>query len=188
MGDSRINRRGLGLFGLTAGLAAAIAPASAHRSRTGEFSPQDRTQIQELFARYLWTYDCSDEQEFLTLFTEDALIVGKGKPYRGKSAILDWLRHLIAIRDGEGNDIWMHEAGQFRFIPGHNGCIVHAYATHFNGNSEKLTRGVRSLGYFTCECVRDGGEWKFRRFSISSWDRTTVPWKKPLPWADLAPD
>ena len=41
------------------------------------------------------------------------------------------------------------------------GCIVYAYATHFNGNSAKATRGVRSLGYFTCECIKSNGEWKF---------------------------
>jgi SnoaL-like domain len=186
-GADRISRRALALAGLGAAGAVALSPAASARPRRAadKLSLEDRAGIEDLFTRYLWAYDCSDEEEFLTLFTADALVVGKGNAYRDKPAILGWFRTLIAMREREGDDIWMHEAGQFRFIPAGQGCLVHAYATHFNANSAKAARGVRSLGYFTCECVPDGGEWKFRRFSISTWDRTLVPWKKSLPWASL---
>lgn len=180
----RISRRALGLLGL--GVAgAATLPAAARPRHTGKFSLEDRAGIEDLFTRYLWAYDCSDEDEFMSLFTADALVVGKGNAYRDHAAILGWFRNLIAMREREGDDIWMHEAGQFRFVPAGQGCIVYAYATHFNANTAKAARGVRSLGYFTCECVPEGGAWKFRRFSISTWDRNLVPWKKPLPWAGL---
>ena len=180
----RISRRALGLLGL--GVAgAATLPAAARPRHTGKFSLEDRAGIEDLFTRYLWAYDCSDEDEFMSLFTADALVVGKGNAYRDHAAILGWFRNLIAMREREGDDIWMHEAGQFRFVPAGQGCIVYAYATHFNANTAKAARGVRSLGYFTCECVAEGGAWKFRRFSISTWDRNLVPWKKPLPWAGL---
>lgn len=183
-GAGRISRRALGLLGL--GVAgAATLPAAARPRRTGKLSLEDRAGIEDLFTRYLWAYDCSDEEEFLSLFTADALVVGKGNAYRDRAAILGWFRNLIAMREREGDDIWMHEAGQFRFVPAGQGCIVYAYATHFNANTAKAARGVRSLGYFTCECVPEGGAWKFRRFSISTWDRNLVPWKKPLPWAGL---
>lgn len=180
-GAYRVSRRALAL----AGLGVASATAARPHCASGKLSLEDRAAIEDMFTRYVWAYDCSDEGEFLSLFTADALVVGKGNAYRDKAAILGWFRNLIAMREREGDDVWMHEAGQFRFIPAGPSCIVHAYATHFNANSANATRGVRSLGYFTCECVRDGGEWKFRRFSISSWDRATVPWKKPLPWAGL---
>ncbi|MEJ6012039.1 nuclear transport factor 2 family protein [Novosphingobium aquae] len=185
-GPGKISRRALALAGLGTAAAAALAPASAApRSRNASIKSEDRAAITDLFTRYVWAYDCTDEVEFLTLFTDDALVVGKGTVYRGKPAILGWFRTLIAMREREGDDTWMHEAGQFRFEPAGRGCIVYAYATHFNGNSAKALRGVRSLGYFTCEGVKQDGEWRFRRFSISTWDRTKVPWKKPLPWADF---
>lgn len=183
----KLNRRQLAGAGL--GLAAASAlPASvqAAPARARARVPlEDRAELVDLFARYVWAYDCTDEDEFLALFTPDAVVVGKGTAYRDRAAILGWFRHLIEMREKDGDDTWMHEAGQFHFVPAGRGWIVHAYATHFNGNAAAATRGVRSLGYFTCECVRVGGEWKFRRFSISSWDRTRLPWKKPLPWAEL---
>ena len=182
-----MSRRDLALGGL--GLAAAVAaPASAAtraKPRTRPLSLEARVGIEDLFTRYLWAYDCTDEAEFLALFADDALVVGRGKTYRGQEAILGWFRYLIGLRENEGDDIWMHEAGQFRFVPTDLGCLVYAYATHFNGNSAKATRGVRSLGYFVCECFHVENEWKFRRFSISTWDRQLVPWKKPLPWAGL---
>lgn len=185
-GPGRISRRALAGVGLGVAGAAALSPASARpRRAAGKLSLEDRAGIEDLFTRYLWAYDCSDEDEFLSLFTADALVVGKGTAYRDRAAILGWFRYLAAMREREGDDIWMHEAGQFRFTPAGAGCIVYAYATHFSANTAKAARGVRSLGYFTCECVPEGGEWKFRRFSISTWDRTMVPWKKPLPWAGL---
>lgn len=185
-GPGRISRRALAGVGLCVAGAAALSPASARpRRAAGKLSLEDRAGIEDLFTRYLWAYDCSDEDEFLSLFTADALVVGKGTAYRDRAAILGWFRYLVAMREREGDDIWMHEAGQFRFTPAGAGCIVYAYATHFSANTAKAARGVRSLGYFTCECVPEGGEWKFRRFSISTWDRTMVPWKKPLPWAGL---
>lgn len=188
-GATGISRRNLAASGLGLAAAAAVAasPAAASSHARSSLRPEDRAGIEDLFSRYLWAYDCTDDEEFLSIFAEDALVVGRGKLYSGKEAILGWFRYLIAMRETEGDDIWMHEAGQFNFVPGGDTCIVYAYATHFNANTARAARGVRSLGYFVCECVKDGGEWKFRRLSISTWDRNKVPWKKPLPWADAGP-
>lgn len=187
---TRVSRRDLAFVSLSAAATAALVPASADaKPRRSESAPrlEDRIAIEDLFSRYLWSYDCTDEEEFLALFTDDALVVGKSTRYQGELEILGWFRYLIAMREREGDDIWMHEAGQFRFISTGQACLVYAYATHFNGNSAKAVRGVRSLGYFACECVKGRGGWQFRRFSISPWDRTKLPWKKPLPWEDAPP-
>ena len=188
--QTTVSRRDLALYGLSAAATATLVPASATaKARHGESALvlEDRIAIEDLFTRYLWSYDCTDEEEFLSLFTDDALVVGKSTRYQGKPEILGWFRYLIAMREREGDDIWMHEAGQFRFMSAGQACLVYAYATHFNGNSAKAARGVRSLGYFACECVKGHGGRQFLRFSISPWDRTRLPWKKPLPWEDAPP-
>ncbi len=182
-----LTRRELAAAGLGIATAVTITPPAAAAGPGGSLSAlplEDRLAIEDLFTRYMWSYDCTDEDEFLDLFSDDALIIGKGTRYQGKEAILGWFRYLIGLREHDGDDIWIHEASQFRFMPSGNTCLVYAYATHFNGNTARATRGVRSLGYFVCECVRKAGEWKFRRFGIMAWDRTMLPWKKPLPWAD----
>lgn len=182
-----LTRREMAAIGMGLSTAAVLAPAAANaRSSAHHISPslEDRAGIQDLFVRYLWSYDCSDEEEFLALFADDPMVVGRGTNYRDRETILGWFRYLVAMREREGDDIWMHEAGQFHFAPYGGGCVVYAYATHFNANTARSARGVRSLGYFVCDCIRERGEWKFRRLSISTWDRNKLPWKKPLPWAE----
>lgn len=179
-----VSRRGLATMGVTVA-AASILPAAPSSAAPGTtLRAEDRLAIQDLFTDYLWAYDCTDEAAFIALFTPDATVMGKATRYQGREAILGWFRYLIEMREREGDDIWMHEAGQFRYVRSGASWIVYAYATHFNGNSAKGTKGVRSLGYFACECTHDGQGWRFRRFSISPWDRKQLPWKKPLPWSE----
>lgn len=172
---------------LGASAASAEAAAPARSARFKRLPVADRLEIIDLFSAYGWANDCADADEFLSLFTSDAVVVGRGKLYSDRAAIRGWFDYLIGIRDKEGADIWMHEAGQFRFVPeSPSRCIVYAYATHFSGRSSETARNVRSLGYFVAECAREAdGTWRFRRFSISTWDSSKLPWKKPLPWADL---
>lgn len=184
-GGPKISRRGLATAGLGVALAAQASGVSARKAAPARrLSAEDRIAIEDLFSHYVWAYDCTDADEFIALFAADALVVGRGKLYADRESILGWFKYLIDMREAEGDDIWMHEAGQFRIEPqAAGGVIVYAYATHFNGKTATNARGVRSLGYFVCECVKVGGAWKFRRFSITTWDRKVLPWKKPLPWA-----
>lgn len=170
---------GAGLVASTSAIP--LNPAHAKKRSVGP-SLQDRAGIQDLFSTYLWAYDCSDLDLFLDLFTNDAVVVGLGKVHEGKPAIGAWFQYLLNIRDSDGDDAWLHEAGQLRFDGDSKRCIVYAYATHFNSNPEKKSRGVRSLGYFATECVKHADGWRFRRFSIAHWDKSSVPWKKALPW------
>ncbi len=179
-----VSRRQLAAIGLGVAVVAQVPSVQAKPRSAAPLAVADRLAIEDLFSNYVWAYDCSDADEFISLFADDALVVGRGTLYRDREAILGWFRYLLNIRETEGDDIWMHEAGQFRFDGGGDSCIVYAYATHFNGKTTTTVRGVRSLGYFACECVKRGGKWKFRRFSITTWDRNMLPWKKPLPWAN----
>ena len=188
-GAIALSRRTLAATGLGIVAAASLpvtgSPASARAADVREaLSPTDRADIQDLFTGFTWALDCGDEDEFIDLFAPDALIVGHGKRYAGRDGIVGWFRYLVDLRDRAGQDAWMHEAGQFRFVPQGKSCIVYAYATHFSANSEQGVRGVRSLGLFVCDCRRDAGGWTFHRFAIMPWDNAKVPWKKPLPWAE----
>ncbi|MGE0295027.1 MAG: nuclear transport factor 2 family protein [Hyphomonadaceae bacterium] len=159
--------------------------ASAAQSRGNRRAPplslQDRAAIQDLFASYLWAYDCSDEDGFIDLFADDCMVVGLGRHHVGEEALRVWFRYLLNLRDTAG-DFWLHEAGQFRFEGDGHTCVVYAYATHFRSHPGSREMGVRSLGYFVNECVKTGGVWKFRRLTINQWDNHAQPWKKPKPW------
>ena len=180
-----LSRRALAaVAGLGVAMAAGGAAGGADAARPAAFTESDRAAVIDLFSAFCWSFDCTDEEAFLDLFTGDALVVGMGVAHRGREAIARWFRYLVALREKDGDD-WLHEAGQFRFVPDGAGCIAYAYATHFGANPQTGARFVRSLGYFVADCVRADGRWRFRRFSISGWDKALLPWKKPLPWDGL---
>ena len=80
-----LTRRELAAAGLGLSTSVALLSTSAQAKsarRVKALSLDDRAGIQDLFTRYLWAYDCTDEEEFLALFADDALVVGRGKTYR----------------------------------------------------------------------------------------------------------
>jgi uncharacterized protein (TIGR02246 family) len=162
----------------------ASAEGGKSSSRQRRLSADDRLDIQDVFARYAWTYDCTDEAGYLACFTDDAIIIGAnpGQVFRGKEAIRNWFRYLIELREKEGDD-WLHDAYHHRMVGDRRSCLVYSYATHFSSNQPAQRRAVRSAGYFVSECVQQRGEWLMRRHSVNAWDRRTLPWNKQLPWA-----
>jgi ketosteroid isomerase-like protein len=185
----RFNRRRLiasSLLAAGAGAAALAAERAKVALVPARLSGGERLDIQDVFARYAWSYDCTDEAGYLDCFTDDAIIVGAnpGQTYRGKEAIRGWFQYLINLREKEGDD-WLHDAYHHRFFGDRRHCIVYSYATHFSSNQPLQRRAVRSTGYFVSECVPRHGEWLMRRHSVNPWDRRTLPWNKPLPWAAL---
>lgn len=171
---------------LSPSLLLAVTSAPAHaRIRMPRLSLEDRAELQDLTSSFLWALDCSDEDGFIELFTADAMVVGLGRRYEDETAIRDWFRGLVQMRDTAG-DAWLHEAGQFRFDGDGRTCVVYAYASHFRVNPASRELGVRSLGYFVNECVKTAGRWRFRRLSINRWDNHAQPWKKPKPWEAAA--
>jgi len=184
----QISRRHLAQLAAGAALAAGTSDMAlaAHKPLAQRLNAEDRLAIQDLFSAFMWAYDCSDLSEWLSLFTDDALLAGRGTMFRGEEALTAWFQRNLKIRDTEGADIWMHENGQFRFEGSASPVVVYAYATHFAGKFGEGTHGdfgVRSLAYLVGECVDVKGAWKFRRFGIVPWDKSMLPWKKPLPWA-----
>ncbi len=180
-------RRKLAISALTmgAGIGLGAVPALAATGRpAARLSADDRFGIEDLFARYAWCYDCSSEDDYLSNFTDDAIVIGigPGQTYHGKEGIRSWYRYLLGLRAAEGDD-WLHDAYHHQCFGDRRGCLVYSYATHYNSNTAARRLGVRSAGYFVSECVRQGDGWLFRRHSVNRWDRAALPWKKPLPWA-----
>ncbi|WP_198147484.1 nuclear transport factor 2 family protein [Sphingobium chungbukense] len=187
-----MNRRSALLATGMLGAAAAVPGlAQAKGSVARPLTVEDRIGLQDLHTEYVWAYDCSDEQGFIDLFAKDGMVIGHGTWHRDEAAMRKWFRYLLDIRD-KADDYWLHEASQFRFEGDGGNCIVYCYATHFRGTPAskpypaEVTMGVRSLGYFVNDCVKEDGRWKFRRFTINRWDNHAQPWKKPRPW-DLPP-
>ena len=117
-----------------------------------------------------------------TLFTDDALVVGKGKTYRGKAAILGWFRYLIGLREREGDDIWMHEAGQFRFIPAGRAASSMPMRPISTRIPQRPHAACAAWAISLANACKSTASGSFAG-SASPHGTAPVPWKKPLPWA-----
>lgn len=188
MSDTRkgfeVSRRGLAA--IPVGAAALIAAGSTARAHDWREKPtlEERAAVDDLMTAYVWAYDCDDVDTFLALFVdEDPLVMGLGTPHRGKEAMAAWFAYLMGIRN-QDDALWLHQGLHHTYRRQGDNWLVYSYATHFSYAPGSRAYSVRSLGYFVTELVRSADGFLFRRFSITHWDRDTVPWNKPLPWAE----
>lgn len=180
-----LSRRAVATLPLGIAAMAAVNGGQAAARTLGESpSLEERAAIEDLFTAYVWVYDCESVQGFLDLFIdEDPVVIGRGVAHRGKEALAAWFVYLMDIRNRD-NALWLHQALHHTYRRNGDNWLVYSYATHFAQSLENNATSVRSLGYFVSELVPVGNEFRMRRFSINTWDRTTLPWSKPLPWAE----
>jgi uncharacterized protein (TIGR02246 family) len=60
---------------------------------------EDRIAIEDVMARYVWTVDSLDADEYAAVFTEDAVIDANGNVSKGHEAIRNIVTNLIKRRD-----------------------------------------------------------------------------------------
>jgi SnoaL-like domain len=182
--ELRLSRRAACALPLGIATAAALgAGAASARSIGTSPSLKERAAIEDLFTAYVWAYDCNSVEGFLSLFLpDDPLVIGRGVAHRGREALAAWFAYLMDIRNRD-DSVWLHQALHHSFRKNGDNWLVYSYATHFSQSPQAGTLNVRSLGYFVSELVHSGSEFRFRRFSINTWDRDALPWSKPLPWA-----
>ncbi len=82
-------------------------------------SPQDRTEIYELYARYRWALDTGDTEAYVALFSADGEAIeetreGATEVYRGREAIRRLALKFHGRADFPGHQ---HQMAQFLFEP-----------------------------------------------------------------------
>ena len=146
-----------------------------------EVSVEQKFKLLDLYARYTWAYDCSDEDGFVDNFTPNAVVIGHDDEHVGHDAIRLWFRYLLGLRRFD-RTLWQHLSYQQRFHGDDRTCHVFGYATHFYAEPDNRQLGVRSAGYYVDKCVNVDGVWLFQQHSVNSWNESCVPWKQPR-WA-----
>jgi hypothetical protein len=174
-----VSRRELLISSAGVGLAAMAASAPASAAGKGTLarrrpSAEDRLDIMELFARYSWSYDCSDVQGYAATFTPDGVIEAFGKEAaRGREAIAKFLPGIYALR---GEDDWQHHNDHFIFDGDDKACTVYNYWALLQRKHGSDDYSVRSFGYYVSLCVKIDGEWLIHKRSINHWDHQQPPW------------
>lgn len=150
-------------------------PASGAAKSMRRPSAAARLDIMELFARYSWSYDCSDAVGAAACFAEDAVIEAFGKETaRGREAIVRFIAGLYeSVR---GDLVWQHHNEHFIFDGDDEACTVYCYTTILEQDPETQEYSVYNFGFYRTECRNFDGEWLITRRSINRWNRDRLPW------------
>lgn len=137
-------------------------------------SPEDRAEIQELYARYSWALDTGDTDAYVALFTEDAEASeetrsGTVEVYKGREEIRKLVRKFHERADFPGHQLQM---AQFVFEPDPQGrpqhWVVRSYAWATISRPPEPPR-LHWCGHVRDIVVKVDGAWKIRSKAIRGW-------------------
>ena len=127
---------------------------------------EDRAQIENLQARYMFGLDFRDPEEYAATFTEDGVLdYGAGK-IRGREAIAEMVR---GMRDGDqqqDNSGVRPAAGRHNIsnivieVDGDRATST-AYWFHMGNDNPDRAAQLNSFGHYEDELVKVNGEWLF---------------------------
>ena len=139
---------------------------------------QDRTEIEELYARYAWGLDLADEEQVIGTFAPDAEFdhLWQGT-VGGHEAIRKNLRGLWYDRQ----HWWygrQHLLNHFIMDPRPEGARVRCFFQIIQFNADYGTNFVFGIGTRDDRLVKRDGRWKFFRLTVNAWTSANqVPWK-----------
>jgi uncharacterized protein (TIGR02246 family) len=137
-------------------------------------SAEDRLDIFDLFARYAWAYDCGDAEAYAAVFTPDGILADQ-KDLRavGRPAIREAVGTFFQQR---GSNVWQHHNNHLRMQGGGRACRVWSYWSVMEHRHADGGYGVRSLGYYLSDCVKQHGTWFFSGRTFYMDMPPVVPW------------
>ena len=137
-------------------------------------SPEDRTQIYELYARYSWALDTGDTDGYVALFTEDAEATeetrtGELEVRKGRDAIRSLVLKFHERPDFPGHQ---HQMAQFVFDPDPKGrpdhWVVRSYAWA-TINRPPAKPYLHWCGHIRDVVCKQDGAWRIRSKDIMGW-------------------
>lgn len=156
------------LFGFAALLALSIIPSAY--AQYGPGYAEDRAQIEDLQARYMFALDNQDVEAYLSTFTKDGVLdIGDG-PMKGHDAIRKIIGGTPNPKPEAGG-----EAPKLRRATGRhnitnivvkingNKATGRAYWFHYGNDNPQRTPTLNSYGHYEDEMIKIDGKWLFTK-------------------------
>ena len=141
-------------------------------------SVEDRLDIQELLARYVWALNTGDADGVVACFTEDGYLEHQPEGrFVGRGRIREFLDQLWYSKPG-----WFigrqHLANHFLITrEGDGAARLKAYFSILQHNLDYRTSFVFGLGNWDNVCVKQDGVWLFKSLTVEKWLGDDVPWE-----------
>jgi hypothetical protein len=136
---------------------------------SNSFGPADRIEIHELTARYAWSLDTGDEQEFVECFCRDGELVWdafetEGR-WRGEEALRGFIGYFRQRPESAGRQ---HHVSNLIVTPTAQGAVAKCYVA-VTLRREEGPHVLHVMGYYEDELRHEGGRWRFARRRIRDW-------------------
>ncbi|MFC1495234.1 nuclear transport factor 2 family protein [Thermodesulfobacteriota bacterium] len=142
---------------------------SSYNSAGGSSYGEDRAQIEDLQARYMFALDFGDLDTYVKTFTEDGILDIIGMKWQGREEIKKGLEGMPAP---EGEEI--QDKGPYPATGRHNITNIvikvdgnkatgRAYWFHYGNDNPERKATLDSYGYYEDEMVKVNGEWLFSK-------------------------
>jgi len=148
--------------------------ASAVSSRSTQTSyGEDRAQIEDLQARYMFALDFHDPDTYASTFTPDG-VLDYGPVVKGREAIRKVIEGMAknaadqAAKDTSGlrPAVGRHNISNIAIKIDGDKATGRAYWFHYGNNNPKRSAGLDSFGHYEDEMVKVDGKWYFSKRKI----------------------
>lgn len=178
------------LAGFAGGACLVYAASSMQTSRYDANYAMDRSQIEDLEARYMYAMNWLDAQSYAGTFTEDGVLDWAGGQAAGRAAIEEEVRAMAAgFAAEEAADAPLRPARKRHFITNlaisvtGDTAVSHAYWFIMNNRNPERTGYSEAYGYFESQLKKVDGQWYFthRKIYNEEYADRTAPLENPAP-------
>ena len=149
-------------------LAVSCTPADTNVTSYAE----DRAQIEDLQARYMFALDFGDTDTYLSTFTEDGILdIRNGSPWQGHEAIRGIIGGMSESEEGQPQEepqelhpaTGRHNITNIVIKIDGDKAVGRAYWFHYSNNNPERSAVFDSYGHYEDEMVKVDGQWLFSK-------------------------
>jgi len=158
---------------LLCGIAAMFLTAAGSSRSSQSSYAEDRAEIEDLQARYMFALDFKDADTYASTFTEDG-VLDYGPQVKGRDAIRKMINDMgkraadQAAQDTSGlrPAAARHNISNIVVKIDGNKAVGRAYWFHYSNNNPQRTGALDSFGHYEDEMVKVDGKWYFSKRKI----------------------